>query len=170
MREVRLLQLHISRSVRRLLPVIPLALGFAAVAVADHGSLVAQQGTADVPVSSPQASPAASPTTFVTVDGRPVPVGEDGNAHVTLPDNAGQVDVSGGGAKVSTNGGSGSGGSGNHSTNVTVNSNSPDESGTNSNSTEVVGASSNANGSSMSFTSTNVFSTSSNNSYEQSSQ
>jgi|GEM_PF-4399416 len=170
MREVRLLQLHIPRPVRQLLPVLPLALGIVAVAVADQGSSPNTQpvtsSSSPTPASSPQETSQGHTATDVTVNGQRVPVNADGSAAVNLP-GGGKLNVSDGNTTLSTAGGSASGSGGSRNVNVNVNSNSTNDSGSGWSSTQITGDSNNANGSSTSFSSTNVFSTSSNN-YESS--
>ncbi len=163
MREVRLQKLHIPRTLQRLLPVVPLALGLVAVAVADQGgapeSTVAT--TSPSPLQSPQATPGTKTTTSVNVNGQQVPIGKDGSASVDLP-GGGRLDVSGDDTTVSTSDGSANSNSGgNRNVNVNVNSNNADNSGNSWSSTQVDGNSQNTHGSSSSFSSTSVFSTSS---------
>ena len=168
MAEVRLNQIRKSRLARWALLAAPFALGITAVAMADHGaSLSLQHPTIQLkesPLPTVTASP--RPDTNVIVNGKPVPVDQNGNANVNLPNGGGNVEISNGGTNISTSsGGSAKSGSGTSNNHFSVNVNS-DSGPTNSNgfswsSTHVNGSSSN--GSTHSFSSTNVFSTGSSN-------
>jgi hypothetical protein len=168
MAEVRLNQIRKSRLARWTLLATPFALGFAAVALADHqASLSLHHSAIQLPASSvPSVTATPLSETNVTVNGKPVPVDGNGSANVNLPNGDGNVEISNGGTTVHTSsGGSGKSGSGTSSNHVSVNINS-DSGPTNSSgfswsSTHVNGNS--VTGSSHSFSSTNVFSSGSSN-------
>lgn len=149
---------------KRLLPVVPLVLGFVAVAAAAHSTPTPQadsvHGASTANTSSATSSPSSQPD--VTVNGQKVVTGPHGTANLSLPGGGNaQVEVSGGNTTITTNSAStGSSANANGGTmNVTIDSES--NSGSGSSHTTVLGSSTNTtnNGSFHSFTSSHVFST-----------
>lgn len=149
--------------IRRIALAAPLALAVVAIMAAEQG-LPNRQSVA--PAASPalaetEASPA--PASQVTVNGEPVPVGEDGTATVQNPSGDTKVTVSGNTTTVATETSkkSSSQSTGNNDS-VQVNVSSDNSGGSNWGSTQVFGFSTSNNGNSTSFSTTNVFSTGTN--------
>ena len=162
--EVRLNQIRKSRFARLMFVVLPLTLGAAAVALADHQTAITSKPMTEFAASP---SPAQTSDTAVMVNGKPVPVDSNGNADVNLPNGGGKVEVSGGATTATYDSGQPKIGANqsSNSVNVSVDSNSAPMSGNgfSSSSTHVSGGSFNRSSYSSSFSSTNVFSTSSSN-------
>jgi hypothetical protein len=168
MAEVRLNQIKNNRFFRLMLIAAPLTLGVTAVALADHQAAVTMNKPVIEISPSPNVSLTPVPKTdaVVLVNGKPVSVDANGNANVTLPHGGGSIDVSGGRTNVTTNSNSGqqSGSKSSNSVNVNLHNSGPSNgSGFSSSSVHVSGGSFKGSSHSTSFSSTNVFSTSSNN-------
>jgi hypothetical protein len=142
------------RLVQRALLAAPLALGVAAVTLAEQGA--PSQPAALTASPAPSGSSAPASTSRVTVNGKEVPMNADGLAHVSLPSSNTQVETSGGNTMVTTTTvKDGSPATNRNESNVNVNVNSSSNANT-MGSTQESGFT--ANGNSTSFTSTNVFS------------
>jgi len=150
--------------IKRLLPVIPLALGFVAVAAAAHSTPTPQASTVHdgSSTTNPTVTPSPSSGPDVTVNGQKVDTNHKGTSIQPLPGGGqAKVEVSGDSTNISTNS-SNAGSTANSSNgNLNVSVNSESNGGSGSSHTTVYGSTTNTtnNGSSHSFSSTNVFST-----------
>lgn len=149
---------------KRLLPVIPLALGFVAVAAAAHGTSAPQASVvahgSSTTTSTVTPSPSHGPD--VTVNGKKVATDRNGVANLSLPGGGqAKVEISGDSANISTHSSKAGSPANASNGNLNVSVNSETNSGSGSSHTTIVGSSTNTttNGSSRSFSSTHVFST-----------
>lgn len=158
----------ITKHARKALPVGVIALGAVAVGLSQGSASQSRAALTEIVSTgaSEQAteSPAPTSTPTVIVDGKQVPVDENGNASVETNDGKGHVNVSNGRTEVSTtehhssNDGTAAKGG-----NVNVNLNSQSTGGTTWSNTNVYGYSNSFNNGSQSYSSTSVFSTGSDN-------